>query len=154
MYGNLFYFSSYFIVATRDQISVSATIYTSVQPLSYVLTLACLPQAFLIVLAHLLASPSSSSLVYLCQLITMGEAVEFFHLNGFLSSKFDRHDEVLINNNVNGNINHEDIDGSGSWYEETIDDDLKWSFALNGFVNYIMTYLFNPRLLVIVIVFL
>ncbi|KAM5566137.1 hypothetical protein ABKV19_019891 [Rosa sericea] len=65
----------------------------------------------------------------------MGEAVEFFHLNGFLSSKFDRHDEVLINSNVNGNINHEDIDGSGSWYEETIDDDLKWSFALNGVLH-------------------
>lgn len=67
----------------------------------------------------------------------MGEAVEFYHLNGFLSSKFDRQDEVLINSNVIGNINHEDIDGSGSWYEETIDDDLKWSFALNGLVNFI-----------------
>ncbi|XP_004303474.1 PREDICTED: thermospermine synthase ACAULIS5 [Fragaria vesca subsp. vesca] len=65
----------------------------------------------------------------------MGEAVEFYHLNGFLSSKFDRQDEVLINSNVIGNINHEDIDGSGSWYEETIDDDLKWSFALNGVLH-------------------
>lgn len=63
----------------------------------------------------------------------MGEAVEFFHTNGFLSSKFDHTTKALINGNCNGN--HKDIDNSGSWYEETIDDDLKWSFALNGVLH-------------------
>lgn len=73
----------------------------------------------------------------------MGEAVEFFHTNGFLSSKFDHTTKALINGNCNGN--HKDIDSSGSWYEETIDDDLKWSFALNGFVNFFMKSFFNPN---------
>lgn len=56
----------------------------------------------------------------------MGEAVEFFHANGFsnLTQKFDP--KLVLN--VNGNSH---LDRDGSWYEETIDDDLKWSFALN-----------------------
>lgn len=46
----------------------------------------------------------------------MGEAVEFFHCNGF--SKVN---EIIIEENGSDD----------SWFEEEIDVDLKWSFALN-----------------------
>ncbi|KAK1263079.1 Thermospermine synthase ACAULIS5 [Acorus gramineus] len=45
----------------------------------------------------------------------MGEAVEVFHMNGFKSS-------------------HDDHEKCG-WYDEIIDDDLKWSFALNSVLH-------------------
>ena len=48
----------------------------------------------------------------------MGEAVEIFLANGF-PSFYEKSDQKLNN--------HKD----SSWYEEVIDDDLKWSFALN-----------------------
>ncbi|KAJ4708963.1 Thermospermine synthase [Melia azedarach] len=52
----------------------------------------------------------------------MGEAVEIFYENGF--SKVCNEN----NQNMNGNGHqHQDC----SWYEEIIDEDLKWSFALN-----------------------
>ncbi|KAK2989453.1 hypothetical protein RJ640_020010 [Escallonia rubra] len=50
----------------------------------------------------------------------MGEAVEFFHSNGF--SKV--YDETHLR------MPSEDTQ-SGAWFEEEIDVDLKWSFALN-----------------------
>ncbi|XP_009334690.2 thermospermine synthase ACAULIS5 [Pyrus x bretschneideri] len=60
----------------------------------------------------------------------MGEAVEFYHANGNgfskFSEKFDPKAVVLLNGS-----NHIERDTDSSWYEETIDDDLKWSFALN-----------------------
>jgi len=54
----------------------------------------------------------------------MGEAPEVFYINGF--SKFGH--ETQQQNHVNDQ-NHD-----SSWYEEIIDDDLKWSFKLNRFV--------------------
>ncbi|KAG9133471.1 hypothetical protein Leryth_013278 [Lithospermum erythrorhizon] len=48
----------------------------------------------------------------------MGEAVEFFHCNGF------------SNNVLSAPQKHLGTDNS-SWYEEELDVDLKWSFALN-----------------------
>lgn len=55
----------------------------------------------------------------------MGEAVEIFYENGF--SKVCNEN----NQNMNGNGHqHQDC----SWYEEIIDEDLKWSFALNRFL--------------------
>ncbi|CAN6539613.1 unnamed protein product [Malus baccata var. baccata] len=60
----------------------------------------------------------------------MGEAVEFFHTNGNgfckFSENFDPKTVVILNGS-----NHVERDRDSSWYEETIDDDLKWSFALN-----------------------
>ncbi|KAK2644996.1 hypothetical protein Ddye_020191 [Dipteronia dyeriana] len=50
----------------------------------------------------------------------MGEVVEIFYENGF-SNK-------VICNDTPTNPNHQDC---CTWYEEIIDDDLKWSFALN-----------------------
>lgn len=54
----------------------------------------------------------------------MGEAVEVFVANGF-ANLYEKTDKTL-------NIidNHKD----SCWYEEVIDEDLKWSFALNRFV--------------------
>lgn len=49
----------------------------------------------------------------------MGEAVMF-------PLTFDHHESnSIIPENMNGN--------DDSWFEEVIDDDLKWSFALNRF---------------------
>lgn len=51
----------------------------------------------------------------------MGEVVDIFYDNGFSNKGCND----TTNPNLNGN--HQDC----SWYEEIIDDDLKWSFALN-----------------------
>ncbi|KAG2666890.1 hypothetical protein I3843_15G083700 [Carya illinoinensis] len=48
----------------------------------------------------------------------MGEAVEFFHTNGFTKNCVN---QTLING----------IHNNDCWFEELIDVDLKWSFALN-----------------------
>jgi thermospermine synthase len=68
----------------------------------------------------------------------MGEAVEIFLSNGF-STFYEKKDQNIINNNItnNNNINN---NNDSSWYEEVIDEDLKWSFALNRFVklNYLL----------------
>ncbi|KAJ1442855.1 Spermidine/spermine synthase [Sesbania bispinosa] len=52
----------------------------------------------------------------------MGEAPQLLFLNGF--SKFDHETQQ---NHGSKDENHD----SSSWYEEVIDDDLKWSFKLN-----------------------
>ena len=52
----------------------------------------------------------------------MGEAVEFYPSNGVSG---------INNRNDSGKINDESHIKCG-WYEEVIDDNLKWSFALNG----------------------
>ncbi|XP_057424374.1 thermospermine synthase ACAULIS5-like [Lotus japonicus] len=54
----------------------------------------------------------------------MGEAPEVFYINGF--SKFGH--ETQQNNG-----NHQNHDST--WYEEVIDDDLKWSFKLNSVLH-------------------
>ncbi|KAG4962655.1 hypothetical protein JHK84_039746 [Glycine max] len=56
----------------------------------------------------------------------MGEAPEVFYINGF--SKFG-HEIETQQNHVNDQ-NHD-----SSWYEEIIDDDLKWSFKLNSVLH-------------------
>ncbi|KDP34042.1 hypothetical protein JCGZ_07613 [Jatropha curcas] len=55
----------------------------------------------------------------------MGEAVEIIFTNGF---------SKLCNDTTTNNNNIISLDDS-SWYEETIDDDLKWSFALNSVLH-------------------
>lgn len=55
----------------------------------------------------------------------MGEAPEVFYINGF--SKFSH--EIETQQNHFDDQNHD-----SSWYEEIIDEDLKWSFKLNRFV--------------------
>ncbi|XP_030951258.1 thermospermine synthase ACAULIS5 [Quercus robur] len=50
------------------------------------------------------------------------EAIQFFHTNGYANGFLKIHEET----NQTLTNNHEDC----SWYEEVIDDDLKWSFAL------------------------
>jgi hypothetical protein len=54
----------------------------------------------------------------------MGEAPELHYVNSF--SKFGHDDQ--IEQHLANNYDHD-----FSWYEEVIDDDLKWSFALNRF---------------------
>jgi hypothetical protein len=54
------------------------------------------------------------------RLTRMGEAVQFFDTNGF-SKKCEETNQL-------------DSLHNGSWYEEVIDDDLKWSFAVKRFV--------------------
>ncbi|KAM6559343.1 hypothetical protein CsatA_028582 [Cannabis sativa] len=63
----------------------------------------------------------------------MGEAVEIFLSNGF-STFYEKKDQNIINNNItnNNNINN---NNDSSWYEEVIDEDLKWSFALNSVLH-------------------
>ena len=56
----------------------------------------------------------------------MGEAVEIFYSNGF---------PKICNGTTNQTIDDESRQ-LDSWYEETIDEDLKWSFALNRFEPY------------------
>ncbi|KAG8635969.1 hypothetical protein MANES_16G084600v8 [Manihot esculenta] len=51
----------------------------------------------------------------------MGEAVEIIYTNGF--------------SKLCSQPTHPNLDQSSSWYEETIDDDLKWSFALNSVLH-------------------
>lgn len=51
----------------------------------------------------------------------MGEAVEIFPTDAFIASKAD-------SNRSSDHGNHKKC----SWYEEVIDEDLKWSFALNS----------------------
>lgn len=55
----------------------------------------------------------------------MGEAPEMFYVNGFAKVVPE-----VQPNHVNN------VDDSSTWYEEIIDDDLKWSFKLNRFVIY------------------
>ncbi|MCI70766.1 thermospermine synthase ACAULIS5-like, partial [Trifolium medium] len=50
----------------------------------------------------------------------MGEAPELLYVNGFGHDHDDQIEQHLANN----------YDHDFSWYEEVIDDDLKWSFAL------------------------
>uniref|UniRef100_A0A0R0FGZ7 thermospermine synthase n=1 Tax=Glycine max TaxID=3847 RepID=A0A0R0FGZ7_SOYBN len=57
----------------------------------------------------------------------MGEAPEVFYINGF--SKFEHEIETQQNHHVNDQ-NHD-----SSWYEEIIDEDLKWSFKLNSVLH-------------------
>jgi hypothetical protein len=51
------------------------------------------------------------------------EAPEVLYVNG--SSK-------VVPETQQNHVNN--VDGSDTWYEEVIDDDLKWSFKLNRFV--------------------
>ncbi|KAF8393554.1 hypothetical protein HHK36_021798 [Tetracentron sinense] len=53
----------------------------------------------------------------------MGEAVEIFHSNGFSDIRDDHHLKLDENQN------------KCCWYEEEIDEDLKWSFALNSILH-------------------
>ena len=58
----------------------------------------------------------------------MGEAVEFLqYSNGFGHHKIDE-GLLMINREAYPQISHD------SWFEEEIDVDLKWSFALNRWV--------------------
>ncbi|XP_010261941.1 PREDICTED: thermospermine synthase ACAULIS5 [Nelumbo nucifera] len=50
----------------------------------------------------------------------MGEAVGFLHSNVFSNNGYDNRDQV-----------YEDNQKKLCWYEEDLDDDLKWSYALN-----------------------
>ncbi|KAK6118333.1 hypothetical protein DH2020_047904 [Rehmannia glutinosa] len=52
----------------------------------------------------------------------MGEAVEFFPYNGFSNVHYESNHILIDENNEDDNSN---------WFEEEIDVDLKWSFALN-----------------------
>ncbi|XP_027354623.1 thermospermine synthase ACAULIS5 [Abrus precatorius] len=54
----------------------------------------------------------------------MGEAPEVFYINGF--PKFGHETEQHLTDDPNHDC---------SWYEEVIDDDLKWSFALNSVLH-------------------
>jgi len=56
---------------------------------------------------------------------TMGEAPEMFYVNEFAKVVPE-----VQSNHVNN------VDDCSTWYEEIIDDDLKWSFKLNRFVIY------------------
>ncbi|WJX35402.1 amp-CoA ligase [Trifolium repens] len=56
----------------------------------------------------------------------MGEAPELHYVNSF--SKFGHDDQ--IEQHLANNYDHD-----FSWYEEVIDDDLKWSFALNSVLH-------------------
>ncbi|TKY74864.1 Thermospermine synthase ACAULIS5 [Spatholobus suberectus] len=56
----------------------------------------------------------------------MGEAPEVFYVNGYKFPKFGHETEQDLANDQN----HD-----SSWYEEVIDDDLKWSFALNSVLH-------------------
>lgn len=61
----------------------------------------------------------------------MGEAVKFFpYNNGFSSSK-----AYYENNHMMLEQNQKEEENQDSWFEEVIDDDLKWSFALNRYFN-------------------
>ena len=53
----------------------------------------------------------------------MGEAVEIFYPNGFSKT---------CHGTTNQNLDDESQQFD-SWYEETIDEDLKWSFALKRY---------------------
>ena len=53
----------------------------------------------------------------------MGEAVEIFYPNGF---------SKICSGTTNQSLDDESRQFD-SWYEETIDEDLKWSFALKRF---------------------
>jgi hypothetical protein len=59
----------------------------------------------------------------------MGEAVEFFHANGYANGYSNGFSKNCEETNQLDNII------ACSWYEEQIDDDLKWSFALKRFVQ-------------------
>lgn len=63
----------------------------------------------------------------------MGEAVEIAHAIDGLSKSCYGADA--------GDINGDDCDRS-CWYEEILNDDLKWSFALNRFHKLYPRYLF------------
>jgi len=66
---------------------------------------------------------SESTFLLIFSSPNMGEA-PVFYINGF--SKFEH--EIQQQNHVNDQ-NHD-----SSWYEEIIDEDLKWSFKLNRFL--------------------
>lgn len=74
---------------------------------------------------HFSSNSVKSLLLSIIFFPNMGEAPEVFYINGF--SKFG-HEIETQQNHVNDQ-NHD-----SSWYEEIIDDDLKWSFKLNRFV--------------------
>lgn len=65
----------------------------------------------------------------------MGEAPEMLYVNGFSKFVFFLKKQlskfVLETEKTNHGNN---VDDSSTWYEEVIDDDLKWSFKLNRFV--------------------
>lgn len=76
----------------------------------------------------------------------MGEAVEFFNvpINGFSKNHYDSDSTIFGSiNNDNNNNNH-----ANSWFEEVIDVDLKWSFAINRFVK----FNFNSQLYPIIVI--
>lgn len=56
----------------------------------------------------------------------MGEAVEILLTNGF-NKIYENGHHKLFDCEKKGNMD-------SCWYEEVIDDDLKWSFALNRFL--------------------
>lgn len=60
----------------------------------------------------------------------MGEAVEFFQYSNGLSSKVNAQsvDDELV-------VNGRPLNDDHSWFEEEIDVDLKWSFALNSVLH-------------------
>ncbi|XP_059662037.1 thermospermine synthase ACAULIS5 [Cornus florida] len=59
----------------------------------------------------------------------MGEAVEFFHSNGYSANKFTTHNES------NGALNDDQNHQRDTWFEEEIDVDLKWSYAINSVLH-------------------
>ncbi|KAL5559520.1 hypothetical protein UlMin_035731 [Ulmus minor] len=59
----------------------------------------------------------------------MGEAVEILLTNGFSNFYEKTEPKLIINNNNNNNQK------DSCWYEEVIDVDLKWSFALNSVLH-------------------
>lgn len=64
----------------------------------------------------------------------MGEAVEFFPCNnGFSSNVHYENNHMILHQN-------QQEENQDSWFEEVIDDDLKWSFALNRYLSQIRVY--------------
>lgn len=63
----------------------------------------------------------------------MGEAVEFFDCNCFSKVHCEPQPDQHLMMTMEENHHHHHHPNDGTWFEEEIDDDLKWSFALNRF---------------------
>ncbi|XP_027081244.1 thermospermine synthase ACAULIS5 [Coffea arabica] len=61
----------------------------------------------------------------------MGEAVEFFDCNCFSKVHCEAQPDQHLVMTMEGNHHQND----GTWFEEEIDDDLRWSFALNSVLH-------------------
>lgn len=74
----------------------------------------------------------------------MGPAVLSSHTNGF-SQSVDRNFEEKTNYINDDNSSHESVINNVNgddchWYEEIIDENLKWSFALNRYLIFLISF--------------